>query len=382
MTPPLPTADLLSIRHHFHRFPELGFQEHATADFIATFLENCGLNVFRGMAKTGLVATLESDNYPPNGKTLGLRTDMDALPISEIGAKEYSSTNTGKMHACGHDGHMTMMLGAIKQLSEDPQFTGRVHFIFQPAEEGLGGAKVMIEDGLFERFPCDMVFALHNIPGIPVGHFTTRNGPLMASVDFPIITIHGKGGHGAVPEQTIDPILIGAHIVTALQSVVSRNLPPKEQGVVTVGSFHSGTVSNIIPETAELKLSIRATSPTSRALLKERVTTIAEATALSLGGTAHINWQAGYPVLINDKAAVSFVENTVCDAMPETSFSHADAPWLISEDFSYMIEDRPGAMIFMGNGDSAALHNPAYDFNDDAIKHGVKLLTSLAKGFF
>lgn len=382
MTPPLPSADLTTIRHHLHRYPELGFEEQATADFITTFLENCGLRVHRGIAKTGIVATLESDDCTEDSPSLGLRTDMDALPIHEEAGKEYCSENSGKMHACGHDGHMTMMLGAIRQLSEHKQFSGRIHFIFQPAEEGLGGAKVMIEDGLFERFPCDMVFALHNIPGIPLGHFTTRSGALMGSVDFPVITIHGTGGHGAVPDQTVDPILVGAHIVTALQSVVSRNLPPSEQGVLTVGSFHSGTVANIIPETARLELSLRATSQESRKLIIEKVRAIAQSTALAFGAKATIDWKAGYPVLENSEDAVSLVEETIHQWVGSQYFSHAPAPWLISEDFSYMIENRPGAMVFMGNGDSAALHNPAYDFNDQAIEHGVGFLTALAKGFF
>lgn len=382
MMSPHSTTELKTIRHHLHKYPELGYEEHNTADFIADFLKDCGLTIARNIGQTGIVATLERGDCSKESKTLGLRTDMDALPITEINTTDYASCNTGKMHACGHDGHMTIMLGTIRELSQDQNFVGRIHFIFQPAEEGLGGAKAMIEDGLFERFPCDMVFALHNIPGIPLGHFTTRTGPLMASVDFPTFTVHGEGGHGAVPEQTVDPILVGAHIVTALQSVVSRNLPPKEQGVVTVGSFHSGTVSNIIPETAQLQLSLRATSTKSRELLIERVTTIAQSTAAAFGARAEVEMGAGYPVLVNSENAVKLVEDSISQSIGADCFSHADCPLLISEDFSFMIQDRPGAMVFMGNGDSAALHNPSYDFNDAGIEHGVTFFTKLAKSFF
>jgi hippurate hydrolase len=372
------TMDLVNIRRTLHSIPEIGFCEEKTAHFLAELLSSFGLEVTRGIAGTGLVATLQRGTHPLK---LGLRAELDGLPMDEPPDCSYKSNHSGRMHGCGHDGHMTMLIGAAQSMAADPNFNGTVHFIFQPAEENLGGAKRMIEDGLFDRFPCDMIFGLHNMPGIPAGTFSGKTGPLMASIDAAQISIYGTGGHGAQPEQTIDPILIAASLVCALQSVISRNLNPLKSGVVTVGSFHSGSSSNIIPDLATLDISLRATDPDSRVQIIERVKTLCHAISTGFGGRSEIEWQPGYPVLQNHQNAFELVQQVVAQTF-DSSLELMSDPVMISEDFAFMLEQVPGAFLFIGNGDSAPLHNTSYIFNEQIIPIGVKFYQSLATEFF
>jgi hippurate hydrolase len=277
---------------------------------------------------------------------------------------------------------MAMLIGAAQAMAMNPEFEGTVHFIFQPAEENVGGARMMIKEGLFDRFPCDMVFGLHNMPGIGLGTFSGKAGPVMSSIDAAQIKIKGKGGHGAQPEKTIDPILIGASLVTALQSIVARNINPAKPGVVTVGSFHSGSSSNIIPDEAVLEMSLRASDPESRAHIIERVKSLCSAVAQGFGGCAEIEWQTGYPVLSNHEKAFDTACQVVEKTFGLTSMQLLQAPAMASEDFAYMLEQVPGAFVFIGNGDSPSLHNTLYDFNDLAIPYGVKFYQALAETLF
>lgn len=368
---------LTDIRKLLHTIPEVGLSEHKTSRLLTDLLTGIGLDVHTGFAGTGIVANLERGR---SAFRLGLRAEMDGLPINEPQDRDYASRHPGVMHACGHDGHMTMLLGAAKELAEDQSFEGTVRFIFQPAEENFGGAQRMIEDGLFERFPCDMIFGLHNMPGIPVGHFAGRSGALMASIDAARVTIKGEGGHGAQPEKTVDPILIGAHIVSSLQSIISRNISPSRSGVVTVGSFHSGTCSNIIPDQANLELSLRATDPESRQRIIRQVETICASTSQAFGGNVDIQWQLpGYPVLQNHDDAFTLASKVVRSQFGTGNMQELASPLMLSEDFSFMLEQVPGAFFFLGNGETAPLHGSTYDFNDQAIPYGVKFYTALAK---
>ncbi len=375
MTTPA-SPDLISIRRHLHAKPELGLQEKETGDYVAALLRAWGLEVVRGIGKTGLVATLARGG---GNRAIGLRAELDALPLMEIADRKHGSKNEGRMHACGHDGHMAMLLGAAHTLAYDPSFSGTVRFIFQPAEENIGGAKLMLEDGLFQRFPCDMIFSMHNLPGMPVGRFATCRGAIAASVDPPTIIVHGKGGHGARPETAVDPIVIGAHIVTALQTVVSRNVDPQNSAVVTVGAFHAGTVCNIVPDKAILKLSLRTTRPEDRDLVISRVTDLATTMARSFGGTAEFDWDLGYPVTMNHPEAVNLAMEAAASATDRENVTMLEKPMMWSEDFSFMLEQVPGAVMLIGNGDSANLHSPDYDFNDAVLPIGVSYWVNLAR---
>lgn len=378
------SINLASIRQHLHAYPELGLEEVKTAKFLSDLLQSWGLEVTGNIGGTGIVASLRRGK---SNQAIGLRADMDGLPICESAQHAYTSRHKGCMHACGHDGHMTMLLGAAHAMANDPDFknsgfNGTVHFIFQPAEENFGGARLMIEEGLFDRFPCDYVFALHNMPGIPLGQFTSRDGAMMASIDVAGIKVIGKGGHGAQPEKTIDPIVIGSQIVTAFQTVVSRNINQFEPGVVTVGSFHSGSASNIIPDHAFLEISLRATDPVTRTLMIKRIEELASSIATGFGGSVEFDWQAGYPVTMNNSKALKIARKAAENAFGPDSFELAKNPWMGSEDFSFMLEKVPGAFLFIGNGDSAPAHNSAYDFNDKVIPFGVKFYQSLVHTIF
>lgn len=376
---PSDIAALPSIRQYLHAHPELGLKEFLTVDFLSNFLGNLGLEVVGRIGGTGIVASLRRGK---GDRAIGIRADMDALPISESTQKSYTSRHEKRMHACGHDGHMAMLLGTAHALANDPGFKGTVHFIFQPAEENAGGAKLMIDDGLFQRFPCEMIFALHNLPGMPVGKFAIRDGCIAASIDVATITVKGKGGHGAQPEKTVDPIVIGAQIVSAFQTVVSRNLGPFAPAVVTVGSFHSGSASNIIPEKATLEMSLRATTPEDRQLMIHRLVELATAIARGFGGSVEFEWQAGYPVTINASKAVEVAQRAGISALDADNLEWLDNPCMGSEDFSFMLEQVPGALMFIGNGESAPLHSPKYDFNDAVIPFGVQYFTNLARILF
>lgn len=367
---------LVDIRHRLHEMPEIGLSEFKTSDFIAAQLEKWGYEITRGLATTGIVATLRAGN---SNRAIGFRADFDALPMQEETGLPYASRHPGAMHACGHDGHTSMLLGAAWALSQDKSFSGTVHLIFQPAEENFGGAKLMLEDGLFERFPCDQIFALHNWPGIPTATFATRAGPVAASIDVVTIKVRGKGGHGAQPEETVDPVVVGSSIVMALQTLVSRNISPHQPSVVTVGSFLSGSASNIIPDTAVLEISMRAMSPKVREEIRDRVMQVATYQAKSYNAEVALDWQVGYPATINDAEAVRAAKSTIAQHFGEDALIDLDLPLMGSEDFSFLLEEVPGAYVLIGNGDSSGLHTTTYDFNDEILERGAMYFYHLAK---
>jgi hippurate hydrolase len=354
----------IALRRDIHQHPELSFEEHRTSALVARHLGEWGYEVFTGIAGTGVVGRLKKGQ---GSKTLGLRADMDALPIQETTGLPYASQNAGVMHACGHDGHTAILLAAARFLAEQGEFDGTLHLIFQPAEEIGQGAKKMIDAGLFERFPCEAIYGLHNWPGVRAGHLGCVDGPAMASIDYARVTITGQGGHGAEPHRAVDPVLATAHLITALQSVVSRNVDPLEMGVVTVGSIHGGHAANVIPDSVELRLTARSFKPEVRAVIKERVPALAKAQAESLGAHAEVDFQNGFPPVINHERETAFARAVARDALGEDFVDPHFRPRTASEDFAYLLQARPGSFLFLGNGDSASLHNPRYDFNDAVL---------------
>ncbi|OOR83490.1 M20 aminoacylase family protein [Moraxella canis] len=357
-----------NIRHTIHKNPELGFEEKQTSDLIADLLTQWGYAVHRGLAKTGIVATLKNGD---SNKAIGLRADMDALPIQENTNKTYQSQVAGKFHGCGHDGHSTILLACAKQLAKTKNFNGTVHLIFQPAEEFLYGGKVMLEDGLFDRFPCDVIFSMHNMPRLKTGEFYFKPGPMMASSDTLHIHIKGTGSHGAVPEHGIDATVIACYLVVALQSIVSRNVGPLEQAVITVGQLSSGNAPNVVNDSALLKLSVRTLDTNVRKRVLERIDEVTNYQAKSFGATAHIEHINNCPPLINGKDATEFAIK-VAQGLVGADKVHTDIlPLMGSEDFAFMLEaNLNGSYCLIGNGggpDAYMVHNPAYDFNDDII---------------
>ena len=373
--------ELVAIRRHLHETPELGLSEFKTSDFIAGMLEKMGYEVTRGLATTGIVATLRNG---ASKRSVGIRADIDALPIHEETGAEYASKTEGLMHACGHDGHTTMLLGAARLLAERRNFDGTIHLIFQPAEENFGGAKLMIDDGLFQRFPCDAVFGLHNDPSLPFGQVFVREGPIMASVDECRLIVHGHGGHGAEPQETADPIVAGASIIMALQTVVSRNLHPLDPAVVTVGAFHAGQASNVIPERAEMLLTIRSFDPAVRDRLEARIRSIAEGQAAGYGMSVTVEYQRGYEPTVNHKAETDFVRDVAKRVVGDAGVQEIARPMMGSEDFAYMLAERPGSYFFLGTRrteNDPPLHHPRYDFNDDALPIGANLWVEIAEAW-
>ncbi|MCP9234245.1 M20 family metallopeptidase [Mesorhizobium sp. LMG 17147] len=372
-------AELAAVRQHLHAHPELSFQEHETAAYVAERLEGWGYEVTRNVGGLGVVGRLRQGS----GRSIAIRADMDALPITEATNLPYASQASGKMHACGHDGHTTMLLGAAEYLARTRHFNGTVNLIFQPAEEaGKGsGAQAMIADGLFERFPCDAIFGLHNHPGAPTGSFLMRAGPLMAASDTVTIKITGRGGHASRPHLTVDPIVAAANIVMTLQTVVSRNVNPIETAVVTVGTIHGGTASNVIPEHAEITLSVRSFSAEIRDTLEQRIRNIAALVAQAHGATVEIDYERGYPVVINSEGETSFATDVAVELVGQDKvFVCPLIPG--SEDFSYFLEHKPGCFLRLGNGeDSAILHSPKYDFNDGNLTVGAALWARLTERF-
>ncbi|WP_323119014.1 M20 aminoacylase family protein [Burkholderia alba] len=372
--------DMVALRRRLHAHPELGFREHATSELVAQCLSDWGYRVTRGLAGTGVVGTLARGA----GRSLGLRADLDALPIREATGLPHASRIEGVMHACGHDGHTAMLLTAARCLAGRARFDGTLHLIFQPAEEGLGGARKMIEDGLFERFPCDAVFAMHNVPGFPVGQLGFCSGPAMASADEVAIRVTGRGGHGATPHKTVDPIVVCASIVMALQSIVSRNVSAQDAAIVTVGSIHAGAASNVIPPSAEMLLSVRALTPDVRALLERRIRETVHGQAASFGALADIDYRHGYPVLVNHPDETAFARQVALDWAGPGALIDDFGPHTASEDFAFMLERCPGSYLSIGNGEGAqgcALHNPEYDFNDDCLAFGASYWVMLAERF-
>ncbi|MCJ1887459.1 M20 family metallopeptidase [Pseudomonas sp. LA21] len=373
-------SEMVALRHRLHAHPELGFEEFATSDLIAECLTEWGYRVSRGVGKTGVVGTLKRGE----GRSLGLRADMDALPIQEETGLPYASRVDGVMHACGHDGHTATLLAAAKCLAQSGTFKGTLHLIFQPAEEGLGGARKMLEDGLLERFPCDAIFAMHNVPGYPAGHLGFYSGPFMASADTVSIRITGIGGHGAVPHKAVDPVVVCSSIVIALQSIVSRNVDPLETAIVTVGSIRSGTVSNVIPAYAEMSLSVRALTPEVRVLLERRITELVQGQAASFGASAQIDYQHCHPVLINHPEQTAFAREVARDWLGADRLIENLRPFTASEDFAFLLERCPGSYLVIGNGQgdgSCLLHNPGYDFNDACLAIGASYWVKLAERF-
>ncbi|CAN7492718.1 M20 family metallopeptidase [Acidovorax sp. LjRoot66] len=362
---------MVALRHHIHAHPELAFEEFATGDLVAARLAEWGYTVHRGLGGTGVVGTLRLGSSP---RVLGLRADMDALPIHEETGLPYASTHQGKMHACGHDGHTAILLAAARHLAKERSFDGTLHLIFQPAEEGLGGGRKMIEDGLFERFPCDAIFALHNMPGHPVGTFGFMGGPFMASSDSVTITVKGRGGHGSAPHLAADPVVAAAHIVLALQTIVSRNVDPREMAVISVGAIHGGDAPNVIPGSVLMRLTVRAYRPEIRAMLRERITALVQAQAATLGVQAEVDYHWRYPALVNDVASTDFARQVALDWLGEDGLMPNLQPLTGSEDFSFMLEQCPGSYLIVGNGvgdthgsGGCMVHNPGYDFNDACL---------------
>lgn len=365
-------------RRHLHQNPELGFDVEGTAAFVAQKLGEFGCDeVVTGIGRTGVVGVIRGQRG--DGPTVGLRADMDALPINETTGRPYASTVPGKMHACGHDGHTAMLLGAAKYLAETRNFAGAVAVIFQPAEEGGGGGREMVREGLMERFGIKRVFGLHNIPGLPVGQFAIRPGPLMAATAEFSITVKGKGGHAAMPNLGVDPVVAGSAIVTALQTIASRTVDPVEAVVVSVTKFHAGDAHNVIPEQAELAGTVRTLKKEVAALAGERLRAIATGVAAVHGAVAEVRYDPNYPVTFNDPAEAAFAADVAETVAGEGQVHRDIQPVMGGEDFSYMLEARPGAFIFMGNGATANLHHPAYDFNDEAIPHGISYWVRLAE---
>ena len=373
--------ELISIRHRIHQHPELAFEEFATSDLVSEKLTHWGYQVERGLGGTGVVGQLRRGH---SNKRLGLRADMDALPIEEKSGVAYASRRTGVMHACGHDGHTAMLLGAAQYLAQHGEFSGTLNLIFQPAEEGGGGAVRMMDEGLFSKYPCDAVFAMHNGPGVPQGHLVFRDGPMMASSDYVTITLHGVGGHGAEPHRTADPIVAASSIVMALQTIVSRNAHPMDMAIVTVGALHSGKANNVIPDTAILELSVRALTHEVRELLERRIKALVTAQADSFGVRAEIDYRRGYAVLVNTLVETDFARQVALEVVgPDKTVLHGPAI-TASEDFSFMLEKVPGCYLIIGNGDGAggcAVHNPGYDFNDGNLVVGAAYWARLTERF-
>jgi len=372
--------EITAWRRHLHQNPELDYDVHQTAAFVATRLREFGVDeVVEGIGRTGVVGVIKG-RQQSSGKTIGLRADMDALPIMEASGAEWSSQTPGKMHACGHDGHTAMLLGAARALADSREFDGSVIVIFQPAEEGGGGGRAMVEDGLMERFSIDEVYGLHNMPGVPIGNFAIRPGPLMACTDEFEILITGKGGHAAMPHVCVDTVVVASHVVLALQSIVSRNVTPTDPLVVSVTTVQvEGDAFNVLPQTVHMRGTIRAFEEPVRQMAKQRLVELAQATALAYGATASVDVHEGYPATVNDAERTVFAADVARAVAGDSQVDDNRRPVMGAEDFSYMLIERPGAFIFMGNGDSASLHHPEYDFNDEAIQHGCNYWIQLAE---
>jgi hippurate hydrolase len=368
-------------RRHLHMYPELAFDCHQTAAFIAERLREIGVDdIHEGIAKTGIVALIRGQNASADGgPVIGLRADMDALPIEETTGAPHASTVNGKMHACGHDGHVTMLLGAAKYLAETRNFSGTVALIFQPAEEDGAGGQAMVDEGIMDRFGIGQVYAIHNAPNLPFGHFDTTPGPYMASVDTAFVYVTGKGGHGANPHECVDPVVAVVGMVSAIQTIIPRNVYALEEAVISVTQIHTGTASNIIPEEAMFCATIRCFKPDVRELLKKRIYEIVEGHALAYGVEARVDYDWGYPATINHEDETEIAAEAARDIVgPDAVDATADRK-MGSEDFSYMLEVRPGAYLFLGTGPGAGLHHPAFDFNDEAAPVGASFFARLVE---
>lgn len=370
--------DFVALRRRFHALPELGYEEHQTSETVARLLGEWGYAVHRGLGGTGVVGTLSAGH---GARRIGIRADMDALPILEETGLPYASTVPGKMHACGHDGHTAMLLAAARHLARSRSFDGTVHLVFQPAEEGLSGARRMMDEGLFDLFPCDAVFALHNWPNRPAGDLLFKPGVLMAAADNVEIIIRGRGGHGAHPELCVDPIVAGASTVMALQSIVARNIDPQDAAVVTVGAFLAGQASNVIPETATLRLSVRSFDEGVHDQLEARIKAIAAAQAESYGCTAETRYTRIYPVLVNSEAETAFARAVAVEVAGADRVSDVRRATPGSEDFAFMLQEKPGCYFQLGAGDGPMLHHPRFDFNDAILTRGASFWVHLVERY-
>jgi amidohydrolase len=368
-------------RRDIHQHPELMYDVHRTAAFVAERLREFGCDqVVTGLGRTGVVGVIKGRKPAGNGdvKVIGLRADMDALPIEEATDLPYASKTPGKMHACGHDGHTAMLLGAARYLAETRNFAGDAVVIFQPAEEGGAGAAAMIKDGLMERFGIEQVYGMHNGPGVPVGSFAIRTGPIMAATDAIDIRIEGLGGHAARPHKCIDTVLAGAQLVTSLQSIVSRTVDPLDSAVISICEFHAGNARNVIPQVAELKGTVRTLTPETRELVEKRVREVVAGVAQTTGTKIELTYERGYPVTVNHASQTAFATRVAKEVAGDANV-HDVPPMMGAEDFAYMLEARPGAFIFCGNGNTAGLHHPAYNFNDEAIVYGTSYWIKLVE---
>src|SRR3954452_11366401 len=373
--------DIQAWRRDIHENPELLYEVHRTAAFVADRLREFGCDeVATGLGKTGVVGVIKGRKPAGKGdiRVIGLRADMDALPIEEATDLPYASKNPGKMHACGHDGHTAMLLGAARYLAETRNFAGDAVVIFQPAEEGGAGAAAMIKDGLMDRFGIEQVYGMHNGPGIPVGSFAIRPGPVMAATDSIDIKIEGLGGHAARPHKCIDSVLVGVQLIAALQSIVSRNVDPLESAVISICEFHAGNARNVIPQTAVLRGTVRTLTPEVRQLVEKRVREVVAGVAQITGARIDLKYERGYPVTVNHASQTDLATQVARDVAGAQNV-HDMPPLMGAEDFSYMLEARPGAFIFCGNGNSAGLHHPAYNFNDEAIVYGTSYWIKLVE---
>ena len=373
-------ADLTEWRQDFHAHPELAFAEHRTSDIVASKLAEFGIEVHRGLAGTGVVGTLKGNR--PGERAIGLRADMDALPMTEANGFAHASKFPGRMHACGHDGHTTMLLGAARYLAETRNFAGTVHFIFQPAEEFGGGGDVMVRDGLFEKFPVDEVYGMHNVPGMPVGQFGGRAGPMMAATDEFDIVVKGRGGHAAQPHKTVDPVVMAAQIVAALQTITSRTADPIDSLVVSTTQFHAGSAYNVIAEEAVLRGTVRSFDPTLRKTAEASLRRIATGIAEAMGGTAAVTWTPGYPSTRNHAAQLDKALAVAAKLAGEQNVHGNVPPVMGGEDFAYMLEAKPGAYIVIGAGPGSGgrnLHQVNYDFNDGILTLGASYWAQLVE---
>ena len=372
-------AELTAWRRDIHAHPELGFEEQRTSDLVAEKLKAFGCEVHRGIGRTGVVGRLQVGNSP---RSIGLRADMDALPIQEANAFQHRSRHDGRMHACGHDGHTTMLLGAARHLARTKNFDGTINFIFQPAEEGLGGGEAMIKDGLFERFPCDSIFGMHNWPGLAVGRFAIRPGGMMAGGAFFDIVVTGHGAHGAKPELGIDPVLVASHIVTSLQSIVSRNVRPSDTAVLSATQIHGGDAYNVIPQQAVVRGTARAFSTETLSLIETNMRRLAGSVAAGFGASAALDFRRIFLPTVNDAAETTFIADTAAELVGEDKVDRDGPLIMASEDFSFMLNVCPGAYMMIGNGEGeggCAVHNPAYDFNDEILPLGSSVFVRLAE---
>jgi hippurate hydrolase len=371
--------EITAWRRDFHAHPELLYDVHRTAASVAEKLKSFGCDeVATGIGRTGVVGVIRGRKVGA-GKVVGLRADMDALPIEEATNLPYKSTVPGKMHACGHDGHTAMLLGAAKYLADTRNFAGTAVVIFQPAEEGGAGARAMLDDGLLDRFGIEEVYGMHNGPGLPLGQFAIRSGPSMASTDTIVIDLEGVGTHAGFPHRGVDTILVGAQIVNQLQSIVARNVDPLEAAVISVCVFRAGDTENVVPQHAQLRGTVRSLSADVRKLLENRITEVVEGTAQLHGAKANLSYKSGYPVLVNEERKTAFAANVAAEIAGKDKVNQHAKPIMGAEDFAYMLQERPGAFIWLGNGDSAGLHHPAYNFNDEAIPVGTSYWVRLAE---